>query len=464
MIRTSKWALAVIIIIGLAFLLSPQLRKKAQLRALDKIGDAATKQITSNPDAAGTVAADFINIPIQARQIGPDVWQATGVGNTHLIKTNDGHILFDTGLSTQVTKHIEALKPHMDGQKVSHIVLSHSHADHSGGTKAWYEKGMEIVTHAEFGEEQRYLTELQSYQWKRNRTLFPWMPESPPQLGLIAYGGITPTIKVANGQPLKFTHGGRDIAIYALPGAEGADNLVLWLPEDRILFSGDFFGPIFPQFPNIFTMRGEKIRKPYEYAQSLKTIMELDPLIIVPSHRNPITDKVTIDDGLRRMHDATMYVHDSVVGGMNAGKSVHELMAEITLPAELELSQEHGKVSWAVKSIWEYYMTWFHFDKTTELYHIPIDHVFSDIVETAGATPLNEKAQNYLSAKDPLKALHLTDIVLGADPQDKSALTIKAAALESLLNQAKATTNNSYEIYWLDSRLKDTERSLQPSN
>ena len=32
-------------------------------------------------------------------------------------------------------------------------------------------------------------------------------------------------------------------------------------------------------------------------------------------------------------------------------------------------AQIHGRVSWAVKSIWEYYATWFHFDATTELYH-----------------------------------------------------------------------------------------------
>ena len=36
-------------------------------------------------------------------------------------------------------------------------------------------------------------------------------------------------------------------------------------------------------------------------------------------------------------------------------------MASIELPPELALTQEHGRVSWAVKSIWEYYMTWFHF-------------------------------------------------------------------------------------------------------
>ena len=71
------------------------------------------------------------------------------------------------------------------------------------------------------------------------------------------------------------------------PGAEGADNAVLWLPREKILFSGDFFGPQFPQFPNIFTMRGEKVRKPVEYIRSLDLLLELQPEVIVPSHLEP---------------------------------------------------------------------------------------------------------------------------------------------------------------------------------
>ena len=66
---------------------------------------------------------------------------------------------------------------------------------------------------------------------------------------------------------------------------------------------------------------------------------------------------------------------------MNAGKDVHQLMAEIELPPHLQMTQVHGKVSWAVRSIWEYYETWFHFERTTDLYEIPRSVVASDITE-----------------------------------------------------------------------------------
>lgn len=465
MIKGVKW-LFVVILLGLAglvglYVLSPDFKKSAQIKAVDKIGDVAAKRIATHPDAKGSVAAEFINIPIEAREIAPGIFQATGVGNAHLITTTELDILFDTGLATQVPKQMAALKEAVPDLSLSHIVVSHSHADHSGGVKFWHEDGVDIVAHAEFEEEQRYLTELQDYFWHRNRTLFPFMPESPPSIGLIAYGGVEPSLTVINGQPLKITQGGRQVEFHALPGAEGADNLVLWLPEEKILFSGDFFGPLFPQFPNVFTMRGEKIRKPIEYIRSLDTIIGLDPNMIVPSHKDPITDKAIIRDGLVRMRDATQYVHDAVVAGMNEGKTVEQLMKEVSLPPDLALTQEHGRVSWAVKSIWEYYATWFHFDDTTELYPVPYNSVYADIVDLTGAEALTSKAQAHFEAKHPLKALHLTRIVLDVDPQNIPALKVRKAALEALLLEAETGLKNSYEIYWLRYRIRDVDERLE---
>ena len=71
-----------------------------------------------------------------------------------------------------------------------------------------------------------------------------------------------------------------------------------------------------------------------------------------------------------KIREAVDFVHSATVAGMNAGKSLSELMVEIRLP-ERSTSETHGKVSWAVKSIWEYYATWFHFDRTSELYATP---------------------------------------------------------------------------------------------
>jgi len=465
MSKLLKWtglALLGLIIVGaLIFTFSQDARQTAQIEALDKMGDLAVERMKESGAAEGGVAADFINIPIEAKQISEGIYQATGVGNAHLIVTEEADVLFDTGLSTQAPKQLKALTAAVPDLVLSHIIISHSHADHSGGVKVWKKDGVEIVAHKEFAEEQRYLTELQDYFWHRNRTLFPFMPEEPPTMSLVAYGGIEPTVTVANGEPLKFSQGGVDFELLALPGAEGADNLVLWLPQKKILLSGDFFGPIFPQFPNIFTMRGEKIRKPVEYINSLEQIIALKPEMIVPSHKKPIKDKAAIMAGLVKMRDATRFVHDATIKGMNDGKTVEQLMTEIELPSNLTLTQQHGRVSWAVKSIWEYYATWFHFDKTTELYPVPASEVYGDIVEVAGTDPLIKQAKDHMIKKQPVHALHLVDIVLGTEETNKQALMVRKEALQQLLTEAENGLQNSYEIYWLTYRLRDTDEKLK---
>ena len=451
-------ALGVVVVIGgVVFLSSRDARRSVELAAVEAIGEAAIARMGESE--GNDRAADFINTPVAARQLGENIWQATGVANTHLIATEAGNVLFDTGLSLQVPKQKRALEAAAPDRPLTHIIVSHSHADHSGGVKFWVEDGSEIVAHAEFPEEQRYLEELQPYLHYRNRTLFPFIPEEPPKIGLIAYGGIVPTKLVRNGEPYRFEQGGVRFEVIATPGAEGADNLVLWLPDEKMLFSGDVFGPLFPQFPNIFTMRGEKIRKPIEYIASLNAIIALEPETIVPSHKDPVEGKERIRAGLIKMRDAVQYVHDATVAGMNAGKSVEQLMAEIELPPELALNQAHGRVSWGVKSICEYYATWFHFDTTTELYPVHRREVYGDLVELAGSEALVKKARAYIAAGQPVHALHLLDIAL-ENSDERAALEARRDALQLLLDEAEATTKNSYEMDWLGYRLRDTADRL----
>ena len=451
-------ALGAVAVAFIAF--SGEAHRELQIEAVDKLSDVAAARLEKAAGEGGSQdAASFIGIPVEAREIAPGVFQATGVGNTHLIATSEGGVLFDAGLVIQAPKQIKALRAAAPDGPLTHLIVSHSHADHSGGVKLWAEPETEIITHAEFEEEQRYLTELQTYFWNRNRTLFPFMPERPAG-GPLSYGGIAPDRVVYNHEPYKFSQGGVDFEVIAAPGAEGTDNVLLWLPQKKILFSGDFFGPIFPQFPNVFTMRGEKIRKPIEYIRSLEKVIALAPEMVVPSHLNPVSDPDYIMQELVRMRDAVQYVHDETVKGMNAGKTVHELMAEISLPPELALTQKHGRVSWAVKSIWEYYATWFHFDKTTELYPAPMDTVYADILDAAGADALTAKAQEHFDDERPLQALHLVDIVLGVEPGDKDALEVRRAALQVLLEEAETSLANSYEMDWLRYRLRATKAAL----
>ena len=435
-------------------------KKGAERRAAELVGDIAADRMAELVGGETEVnAADMINIPIEVRKLADNIYQARGVGNTQLIATSAGNVVFDTGLAIQAAKQRRLLEEAAPGP-TTHVIMSHSHADHFGGNTFWLEDGTELIAHAEFTEEQRYLKELEPFQFRRNRMLFPFMPEEPPDIGFMQYGGAEPTITVDDGDVYSFEQGGVRFEVLPTPGAEGADNVCLWLPDQKILFSGDFFGPLFPQFPNIFTMRGEKVRKPIEYIRSLDRLIELEPVMIIPTHNDPVEGREGIKAALIKMRDAVQYVHDGVIAGMNAGKTLEELMVEVKLPPELELSQVHGLVSWGVKSIWEYYMTWFHFDTTTELYAVPAKSVYDDIVEMAGKDAVVARAQDYVDAGSPLEALHLVRLVLDSGDNDRGALETRRAALEILLDEARSTFKNSYQIDWLKYRIRDTDSRL----
>jgi glyoxylase-like metal-dependent hydrolase (beta-lactamase superfamily II) len=417
-------------------------------------GQAAVSNMSSllaENNGRGLAAAELITLPIYVTEVASGIFQASGVGNSFALTTRDGNVIFDTGLIIQSSEQVAKLKAMIGDAEPKKIILSHSHADHVGGTRLWDRGQAELIAHEEFEEEQRYLTELNPYFHQRNRVLFPWIPESPRTLVGMNFRGLIPDTRVRNGDPYRFSLGGRRFEVYAVPGAEGADNVVLWLPDEKILLSGDFFGPQFPQFPNIFTMRGEKVRKPIEYIASLNTLLALEPEIILPSHLAPIRGAQNIAADMRKIRDAVQYVHDETVAGMNAGYSLETVMAEITLPEELTLSQSHGKVSWAVKSIWEYYATWFHFDRTSELYPTSQRAILADVAHLIDLDAAQLQVQIYLNEAEPEKALLLLELLEGSTASE----TLRALRTQTLLQLKRQAepVGNDYELYWLDSEL-----------
>lgn len=458
----------VLLVIGALWLYLDQgsarkLKQEAEIRTMEVIGEAAAKRLgESSGEATHGSAVELIKRPIEIREVTDDIHYATGVGNAIMITTSEGVVMFDTGLVLQAASQLRLLKAQVSDAPVHYIILSHSHADHTGGTRFWSGENTEIIAHTQFEEEQRYLSELEPYQYGRNRTLFPWMPawEDRPDMEMMRYGGIEPSITVDDWETFTFTLGDTEFQVIGAPGAEGADNIVLWLPQQKVLVTGDFFGPQFPQFPNIFTMRGEKIRKPMEYIKSLDKLIALEPEIVIPSHLDPTVGAEEIRAGMVRIRDAVQYVHDETVAGMNAGKSVEQLMKEIKLPGHLDLVQNHGRVDWAVRSIWDYYMGWFRFESTTELYPVPAREIYADLAAAAGNEALLSLAQNYLGKGEPVKTLHIVEVALAADPQNTGALSLQQQALEELLARAENGLRNDYEIYWLQAQLEDTQQRL----
>ncbi|MBV9952001.1 MAG: MBL fold metallo-hydrolase [Acidimicrobiia bacterium] len=396
------------------------------------------------PGADGLVPAT----PVPAVDLGDNLWSSAGLSNSYLMRTDDGRIVVNCGMAFEAEVHRPAFDA-VDDAPIHTVILTQGHPDHFGGVNRFLDEGTQLVTHANF---QQFLTDfekLTDYRTRNSAFAFNHVYDAIARY-VETHGGRfpaqsspTPTLQFED--RLELDIGGVHLELLATRGGETTDSLVIWIPETGTVLTGNMLGPLFGHVPNLVTIRGDRYRDALDYVASIETVRALGAARLVTGHFDPIEGSDVIDRELTRMRDAAQWVHDRVIDGMNAGVDVHTLMRETVLPPELEVGQGYGKVAWNVRAIWETYAGWFHHQSTTELYGVPASEVAGDIVEAAGASALVAAARARLAAGEPQAAIHLTDLVLSADPVCSEA---RAAALDAhhvLLEAA----DNFWERAWL---------------
>lgn len=407
-------------------------------------------------------ARDLMTAPVELVQINEFIQMARGIGNVYRVNTSEGSVIFDTGVTWQAEQQRDLLSQGSE-QSVTHILVSHAHGDHSGGIAAWQDEltaGAELIAHERYPYTNRIYADTNEYLWKvRTGRLYP----APSDAMVASFREFEPTRTVPVNEDHLFEVGNvRFQAIAARNSAEGEDALVLWLPDHGILLTGDFFGPLYPMVPNLYTVRGEKSRDPLGYVEALDRVIALEPAVLLPAHFDPVRGREYIGKSLEVTRDGVQFVYDETVAGMNAGRSVFELMRTIELPPELEISQGHGKVSWNVRSIWEQLAGWFYYEHVADLYSVPSEQIFPDLVELAGGrAAVTARARERFEESKPLEALRLLDVAKSSGPESVSALRLRLAVLESLLERSRETHDNMSETGILQALVAQTRDALE---
>lgn len=393
---------------------------------------------------------------VDAVAISDFIHMSFGVTNSYLVTTGDRPVVVNAGSEQEARRaHLPRYR-RIDPRPPAYIVTTQSHRDHMGGVPVLAGPDTRWVAHEDSTRWRADVRMLHDVYLRRRNVLWSTVLNDVVELGNRAGPDREPDLLVGDSWTTEV--GGRRFELLATPGGETTDSLVVWLPDDGAVFTSNLLGPVFGGMPNLATLRGDKLRSAQQFVSSLERVRDLEPELLITGHGDPIRGAGTIRAGLDRICDAIEYVHDRTVEGMLAGKSLAEVMAEAEPPEDLRLPEAHGKASWNARSIWHEYLGWFLMESTTELYPVPASSVAEDLVELAGASALAARARAHLDEGRPVESLHLTDVVLQADPGHRGALAARLEALQELLGRSRS--ENLSEVMWLRSQISDTERRL----
>lgn len=388
-----------------------------------------------------------------AIDLGAGIFMSRDISNAYRVVTAAGDVIINTGIVFSRDENFRRLHA-VNDHAIAKIIFTQSHDDHIGGWKLFNQPNTETIAQANFATVRGYWRGLGEVMTRRSRRL--WSGDQKREMVERPEPVITTTFFDSHA----FELGGRRFELFSTPGGETIDSLVVWLPQDKIVFTGNLTGPIFGHVPNLYTLRGDKLRYVQWFIDSVQRVIDLQPEVLITGHGDPLRGAAEINRQLTRIRDAVQFIKDRTFEGMNAGVDLWTLMESVKLPPELAIGQGHGKLPWLVRAIWEEHLGWFRYESTTELYNVPPAAVFPDFVELAGGSvKVLERAHNYLSQSKPLQALHMAEAVLAADPGERAALQTKLAATEHLLDHCGR--ENFSEVRWLEAQIRDIKSVLE---
>jgi len=384
-----------------------------------------------------------------ATRITDVMYRSSGTTAAHCLLVDGGRVIVNTGMGYEAPHHkrvFDAVRP----GPTSHIITTQAHVDHVGGVQLFREPGTVYVAQANNPACQ---LDDKRIQGLRSRTAGTWFDVTGAAARRIAADnpGVpmtqdVPTPDLMFDSRLSLRVGGLDIELVAAAG-ETVDSCIVWLPEHRTAMISNLLGPLFPHFPNLNTLRGDRYRFPEAYLETVRKLRALQPELLITGRAAPIEGAELIDACLARLHGAVEHVHTETLRGINAGTDLWTLMREVTLPPHLRVGQAYGKVSWGVRTIWEIYVGWFKLLSTTEIYPDQRVEGLAELVDAAGVDAALERARHALARGEAVVAIHLAEGILARAPAQEGAKAVMVDAHQQLLDAGGE--GNLWEHGWL---------------
>ncbi|MGM0901248.1 MAG: alkyl sulfatase dimerization domain-containing protein [Bacillota bacterium] len=344
-------------------------------------------------------------------------------GNVGVVITDEGVVVIDSTLSkVQAEGILDKIKT-VTEQPIKYLIYTHGHIDHVGGASVFKKAGAKIIAHRNVINRLDKYQELDKFHYLINKRQFATNFEETRSMNQFEYP------EIVYDQEYVLPLGGKTFHLMHGKG-ETDDASIIHIPEDDVVFTGDF---IVRSFPNVGNP-AKDIRYAKEWAQMMGRIRDLHPKITIPGHGPVITDTAELDKVTTGFQESMSFVQESVVRCLNEGKSLEEMLEEIKLPSHLEqnpyLQQFYGCLDFAIRGTHRRYTGWYDGNPTNLLPEKESD-ISQAIVGLIGdESKILEQAKTLLDQNRHRLVLHLVDLIIQADGKEKNeAIKLKVEVL-----------------------------------
>jgi alkyl sulfatase BDS1-like metallo-beta-lactamase superfamily hydrolase len=304
------------------------------------------------------------------------------------------------------------------------VVYTHGHVDHVGGIR-WFEAEAEsaglpapaVVAHERVPDRfDRYrMTEgyngvINQRQFRLAEPFFPTDFRYPDR----TYRGAT---EVTVGEVVVELHHDR---------GETDDHTWAWVPERRVLCTGDMFIWVSPNCGN-----PQKVQRyPLEWAAGLRRMAALGAELLLPGHGPAIGGRDDIERVLTTAAEYLESVAAQTLELMNSGARLDEIVHSVQVPDQLAglpwLRPIYDEPEFVVHNLWRLYGGWYD-GNPAHLKPAPDRVLAEELAALAGgAAVLAERAAALAAQGDLRLAGHLAELAAQAAPDDAGVHRVRS--------------------------------------
>ncbi|MCU0810238.1 MAG: MBL fold metallo-hydrolase [Thiobacillaceae bacterium] len=218
-----------------------------------------------------------VTVPMKAVRLGQHSYFVQGLpgaassenqgfmSNAGFVVTREGVVVFDALASPPLAKKLIGLIRETTDQPISHVIVSHYHADHFYGLQEFKALGATIWAHR-LAEGQTRSDDAALRLQQRKEALFPWVDEKTRLLEADHFIG----------GDIDFVVGGVHFALRHVGPAHSAEDLAMMVKEDGVLYAGDLV------FRGRVPFVGDADSR--SWIAALDKLIALEPKVLVPGH------------------------------------------------------------------------------------------------------------------------------------------------------------------------------------